>query len=78
MSKQKQNPVPVPVPAYDDGVMIPCISNAVSGVLLLIKRTQKFLRKFMGSSEAMGWAARGRQDVYVQVVGRSQYIYNAV
>ena len=27
---QKQNQVPVPVPAYDDGVMIPCIINAVS------------------------------------------------
>ncbi len=43
-------------------VTIPCIINAVSGLLFLIKQTQKTLREFMGSSEAMGWAARGRRD----------------
>ena len=56
--------------------MIPCISNAVSGVLLLIKRMQKFLRKLMGSSEAMGWAARDRQGVYIMPYNLgNHYIY---
>jgi hypothetical protein len=45
--------------------MIPWIINAVSGLLFRFKRTQKILRKFISSSEAMGWAVRGRQDVYI-------------